>query len=61
MWSVAKVSSYVGVTPRTVYRWIKEGKIVDYRMIGRTVRIPQSEVQRIMNDKRGEIINQDNN
>lgn len=57
MWSAAKVASYIGVNTLTIYRWIKEGQIHDFRKMGRTIRIPQSEVQRLMNAQKAKIIN----
>ncbi|MCU0267904.1 MAG: helix-turn-helix domain-containing protein [Acidimicrobiales bacterium] len=41
--STADAASYLGITPRTLYRFIDEGKINAYRF-GRVIRLKQVDV-----------------
>lgn len=45
--SPAEVSRFVGVKPRTVARWCREGKI-DALKVGRVWRVHRTEVKRIV-------------
>ncbi len=50
LWTVNQTATYLSVSPFTVYRWIKEGKVIDAEKIirfSKQVRIPRSEVARI--------------
>lgn len=49
MLSVQETADLFGVTKRTVFRWIKDGRIKAIK-IGRTVRIKKSEIVRVMNE-----------
>ena len=41
--STADAAKYLGITPRTLYRFIDEGQITGYRF-GRVIRLKQSDV-----------------
>lgn len=41
--STAEAAKYLGITPRTLYRFIDEGQITGYRF-GRVIRLKQSDV-----------------
>ena len=41
--STADAASYLGITPRTLYRFIDEGQITGYRF-GRVIRLKQDDV-----------------
>jgi excisionase family DNA binding protein len=50
LWTVQQVAKYLTVSTKTVYGWIRTGKIIDQNKIVRftnRVRIPRSEVERI--------------
>lgn len=50
LWTVQQVAKYLMVGTKTVYGWIRMGKIIDPTKIIRftnRVRIPRSEVERI--------------
>lgn len=50
LWTVNQTAKYLSVSPFTVYRWIKEGKVIEQNKVVRfskQVRIPRSEVTRI--------------
>lgn len=50
LWTVDQVAAYLQMKKVTVYRWISEKRMIDpakIRKIGRVVRIPRSEVERI--------------
>lgn len=49
MLSVKETADLFGVTKRTVFRWIKSGKIKSVK-IGRTVRIKKSEIDRVIGE-----------
>lgn len=55
MWSPAKVAAYMGLNVETVYRMLKRGDIQNAVRLGGAIRIPQSEVQRLVNEKRIDI------
>ena len=40
----------IGIGYATLYRWIKEGKLIPLRISGRTF-IPKSEVERLRNER----------
>ena len=41
--STAEAARYLGITPRTLYRFIDEGQITGYRF-GRVIRLKQTDV-----------------
>lgn len=41
--STAEAAKFLGITPRTLYRFIDEGQIVGYRF-GRVIRLKQDDV-----------------
>ncbi|WP_445184581.1 helix-turn-helix domain-containing protein [Pseudonocardia sp. Cha107L01] len=45
-YSAAELAELIGVSDETIRRWIKNGDIKAFR-IGRTVRIPAEELERI--------------
>jgi len=50
LWTVSQTAKYLSVSPFTVYRWIKEKKVINSDRIirfSKQVRIPRSEVARI--------------
>lgn len=50
LWSPTQLAKYLTMSPGTVYRWLSQGKVIDATKvvrIGKTVRIPRSEVERI--------------
>lgn len=50
MWTPKQVSTYLQVHPRTVYNWLSLGRVFRPEVIvriGKRVRIPRSEVERI--------------
>ena len=49
MLSVKETADLFGVTKRTVFRWIKSGKMKSVK-IGRTVRIKESEIERVIKE-----------
>lgn len=49
MLSVKETADLFGVTKRTVFRWIKSGKMKSVK-IGRTVRIKESEIKRVIGE-----------
>ena len=49
MLSVKETAELFGVTKRTVFRWIKSGKMKSVK-IGRTVRIKESEIERVIKE-----------
>lgn len=49
MLSVKETADLFGVTKRTVFRWIKSGKMKSVK-IGRTVRIKESEIKRVIRE-----------
>jgi excisionase family DNA binding protein len=44
-----KAGKILDVSPRTVVRWIREGKIEGVK-VGRNWRVPRSEVERVQRD-----------
>lgn len=47
LWSPLKLAQHLGVRNISIYRWIKQGKVKAIK-VGSLVKIPQSEVDRIM-------------
>lgn len=47
LYTPQEVADFWKVTRRTVYEWIKTGRVTAYRM-GDTVRIPESELTRLL-------------
>lgn len=50
LWTLPQVAQYLLVSRKTVYGWVKHGKVLDASKvirIGRSIRIPRSEVERI--------------
>jgi excisionase family DNA binding protein len=48
--STARAAVMLGVTPRTLYRWIDEGRLAAYRF-GKVVRLRRSDVERFARDE----------
>lgn len=46
--TAGQIADQFGVTPTTVYRWIKEGKVRGVR-VGGIVRVKRSDLDRILN------------
>jgi len=60
LWTVSRTAEYLSVSPFTVYRWIKEKKVIDADRIirfSKQVRIPRSEVARIAGVMRSKLEN----
>lgn len=56
LWTPKQVAQYFTLSIRTVYQWIAMGKMIDPSKIvhiGRNVRIPRSEVERIAGKIKG--------
>ncbi len=49
--STAEAAKYLGITPRTLYRFIDEGQIAGYRF-GRVIRLKQDDVDRFIDASR---------
>ena len=49
--STAEAAKYLGITPRTLYRFIDEGQIAGYRF-GRVIRLKQDDVERFIEASR---------
>lgn len=50
LWTLPQVAQYLLVSRKTLYGWLKAGKVFDPAKIiriGRSIRIPRSEVERI--------------
>ncbi len=59
LWTVEQVAAYFTISKRTVYQWIAGKRVIDPAKlvyIGNLVRIPRSEVERIANQKKAEIV-----
>ena len=54
MWSAARIATYMSVDVQTVYRWMWNGRIKSVK-VGNVRRVPQSEVQRLVNESRGKL------
>lgn len=48
VYTIGDAAQLLGVTPMTIYRWMKQSKIIPLK-IGRRTLIPKSEVGRILN------------
>ena len=48
--TLKQAAELVGVTPRTVQNWIKNGKIKGYQVVGR-IRVKQSDVDALYQPK----------
>jgi len=48
MITVSEAARQLGVTPATVYVWVKSGKIAYVRYTSKTIRIPQSAIDKLM-------------
>lgn len=51
LWTVKQVAEYLSLSKITVYRWLMEERVIDPDKVvrfGNRVRIPRSEVQRIV-------------
>ena len=51
--TIAQVATTVGVTTRTVWNWIKKGRLPVVRL-GRTVRIKEEDFRRFIDEATGE-------
>ena len=49
--STAEAARYLGITPRTLYRFIDEGQITGYRF-GRVIRLKQDDVDAFIEQSR---------
>lgn len=49
--STADAAKYLGITPRTLYRFIDEGQIAGYRF-GRVIRLKQADVDAFIDSSR---------
>lgn len=49
MMTVKETADFFGVSPRTVFRWIKSGKLESVK-IGGIVRIKGEEIERVINE-----------
>ncbi|MCB0961512.1 MAG: helix-turn-helix domain-containing protein [Acidimicrobiales bacterium] len=49
--STAEAAKYLGITPRTLYRFIDEGQIPGYRF-GRVIRLQQQDVEAFIDASR---------
>jgi len=49
--STAEAAKYLGITPRTLYRFIDEGQIAGYRF-GRVIRLKQEDVEQFIEASR---------
>ena len=49
--STAEAAKYLGITPRTLYRFIDEGQIPGYRS-GRVIRLKHDDVERFIEASR---------
>ena len=49
--STAEAARFLGITPRTLYRFIDEGKITGYRF-GRVIRLKQDDVDAFIEQSR---------
>ena len=49
--STADAATYLGITPRTLYRFIDEGQIPGYRF-GRVIRLKQTDVDAFIDSSR---------
>jgi excisionase family DNA binding protein len=47
--TTAQAARRLGVTPRTVRNWVRDGRLKAHRVSERVVRIPADEVERLMN------------
>lgn len=47
--STAEAAKYLGITPRTLYRFIDQGEIPAFRF-GRVIRLKQEDVDRFIRD-----------
>ena len=50
LWSPKQLATYLTISPGTVYRWLSKKERIDPTKvirIGKTVRIPRSEVERL--------------
>lgn len=50
LWTVPMVAKYLSLTNGAIYNWISTGKIKAVRLSNRAVRIPKSEVERIVGE-----------
>lgn len=48
--TLKQAAEFVGVTPRTVQNWIKNGKIKGYQVVGR-IRVKRSDVDALYQPK----------
>lgn len=55
LWSPEQTAKYLGLSRITIYKWIKNGKIQAHKLGGKTVRIPRSEIEKIVNEKQNNL------
>lgn len=46
--TVAEVATVVGVNPKTVYRWVADGKLCVVRTPGRQIRVPSAQIEQAL-------------
>lgn len=59
LWTPEQVAKYFSVTTGSVWRWLKRGEMFDPTKIvrlGRRIRIPRSEVERVAGQREERII-----
>jgi excisionase family DNA binding protein len=50
LWTVPMVAKYLSFTEGAVYKWIAAGKIKAVKIGNKSVRVPKSEVERIVGE-----------
>lgn len=50
VYNTNEAARLLGIGYATLYRWIKDGKLIPFRIGGRTL-IPKSEIERLKNEK----------
>lgn len=63
LWTPEQVAKYFSITTGSVWRWIKNGEMFDPTKIvriGRRIRIPRSEVERLAGQKAEQILDNTN-
>ena len=54
LWTVTKTAQYLGLSIHTIYNWVSKKKIKFFK-ISSQVRIPKSEVERIVGKIKGRL------
>lgn len=53
LYSVSEFAEIMNMSNKTVYQWIRTGKIRSLKIAGSLVRIPQSTIDNLLNCSRG--------